>query len=96
MGTRLILRAIAQQDKDFCFDTFFGHRRIHRRIGEALHPTREPIETLEQLRQSLGPYHFAGEYQQAPAPLGGGMVRAEWFIPELAHGDSMRDSPTRG
>jgi predicted phage terminase large subunit-like protein len=27
----------------------------------------------------LGEYVFAGQYQQAPAPLGGGLVKAEWF-----------------
>ena len=37
------------------------------------------MPVLEQLRRTLGPYHFAGQYQQTPAPLGGGMVKAEWF-----------------
>jgi predicted phage terminase large subunit-like protein len=27
----------------------------------------------------LGEYNFAGQYQQAPAPQGGGMVKAAWF-----------------
>src|ERR1700752_2774207 len=27
----------------------------------------------------LGEYNFAGQYQQSPAPLGGGLVKAEWF-----------------
>ena len=27
----------------------------------------------------LGEYNFAGQYQQSPAPLGGGVVKAEWF-----------------
>ena len=27
----------------------------------------------------LGPYNFAGQYQQAPAPAGGGMLEAAWF-----------------
>jgi hypothetical protein len=26
---------------------------------------------LEQIRRSIGEYNFAGQYQQAPAPLGG-------------------------
>jgi hypothetical protein len=26
-----------------------------------------------------GEYNFAGQYQQSPAPLGGGLVKAEWF-----------------
>ncbi len=34
---------------------------------------------LEQIRHTFGEYHFAGQYQQAPAPQGGGMVKAAWF-----------------
>jgi predicted phage terminase large subunit-like protein len=50
-----------------------------RRAGEALHPEREPLEVLNHLREAQGEYNFSGQYQQAPAPLGGGMVKAEWF-----------------
>ncbi len=34
---------------------------------------------LEQIRRTIGEYNFAGQYQQMPAPLGGGMVKAAWF-----------------
>jgi hypothetical protein len=34
---------------------------------------------LEQIRHNLGEYHFAGQYQQAPSPQGGGMIKAAWF-----------------
>src|SRR6516165_1016660 len=34
---------------------------------------------LAQLRRTLGEYNFAGQNQQAPTPLGGGMVKAAWF-----------------
>jgi predicted phage terminase large subunit-like protein len=27
----------------------------------------------------MGSYNFAGQYQQAPAPLGGGMIKLSWF-----------------
>jgi predicted phage terminase large subunit-like protein len=55
-------------------------RKIFRRkVGDALHPEHESHETLERIRQNLGAYNFAGQYQQAPAPLGGGMIKAEWF-----------------
>src|ERR1019366_8820260 len=57
-----------------------GHvQKIVRQVGEPLHPQREPLETLEQLRATLGEYNFAGQYQQAPAPLGGGMIKINWF-----------------
>jgi phage terminase large subunit-like protein len=47
--------------------------------GDALHPDREPIAVLERIRRTIGEYNFAGQYQQSPAPLGGGLVKAEWF-----------------
>jgi predicted phage terminase large subunit-like protein len=33
----------------------------------------------EHIRKTLGPYNFAGQYQQSPAPLGGDLVKVEWF-----------------
>jgi len=32
------------------------------------------------LKRTLGEYNFAGQYQQAPAPLGGGVVKWEWKV----------------
>jgi len=40
---------------------------------------------LEQIRRTIGEYNFAGQYQQAPAPLGGGMVKAAWFRSYAPH-----------
>jgi predicted phage terminase large subunit-like protein len=34
---------------------------------------------LEQIRRTIGEYNFAGQYQQAPSPLGGGIVKTVWF-----------------
>lgn len=73
------LPAIAEQDEPHVIQTPYGTRRFQRRAGEALHPEREPLDVLNHLREALGEYNFAGQYQQAPAPLGGGMVKAEWF-----------------
>jgi predicted phage terminase large subunit-like protein len=56
---------------------------VTRRQGEALHPEREPLAMLEQIRRTIGEYNFAGQYQQAPSPLGGGMVKAAWFASYL-------------
>jgi predicted phage terminase large subunit-like protein len=54
-------------------------RTFTRRRGEALHLEREPLDTLDRIRRTIGEYNFAGQYQQSPAPLGGGLVKAEWF-----------------
>jgi predicted phage terminase large subunit-like protein len=71
--------AIAEVDEVHNVETIFGSRRYIRRVGEALHAAREPIATLETIRNTIGTYNFAGQYQQTPAPAGGGMVREEWF-----------------
>jgi len=71
--------AIAEQDELHIIDTPYGRRRHARRIGEALHPEREPITMLEQLRRNRGEWVFAGQYQQRPAPIEGGLIQREWF-----------------
>ena len=73
------LPAIADEDELHRVETVFGCQSFGRKAGEALHPGREPPEMLEQIRRTLGEYNFAGQYQQAPAPQGGGMVKAAWF-----------------
>jgi hypothetical protein len=71
--------AIAEEDETHVLETPYGIKEFRRAIGEPLHPEREPLEILAQLREIQGEYNFAGQYQQAPAPLGGGMVKTEWF-----------------
>jgi predicted phage terminase large subunit-like protein len=71
--------AIAEEDEIHVIQTPYGTRRFQRRCGDALHPEREPLEILNHIREAQGEYNFAGQYQQAPAPLGGGLVKAEWF-----------------
>lgn len=74
--------AVAERNESFRIRTNEGGvRRIRRRPGDVLHPARLPREELERIRRTLGAYNFAGQYQQSPAPQGGGMVRREWFAP---------------
>ena len=75
----LAFPAIAERDEEFRWNSPYGSRRHTRRIGDALHSEREPIVVLEQIRTTIGSYAFAGQYQQAPAPSGGGLVKSEWF-----------------
>ena len=58
--------AIAEEDERHVIDTLAGPREFIRRRGEALHPAREPLPMLEQIRRTIGEYNFAGQYQQAP------------------------------
>jgi len=71
--------AIAEDDETHIIEARLESRCVTRQRGEALHPEREPQEMLEQIRRTLGEYNFAGQYQQAPSPQGGGMVKAAWF-----------------
>src|SRR5580704_2622842 len=71
--------AIAEEDEIHVIETPYGTRRFERHAGEALHPEREPLEILNHIRETQGEYNFSGQYQQDPSPLGGGMVKAEWF-----------------
>jgi predicted phage terminase large subunit-like protein len=73
------LPAIAEEDENHIIVSPYRTCTVRRRMGEALHPDREPLEVLEHLRRTLGEYNFAGQYQQQPAPLGGGLVKTEWF-----------------
>src|SRR6201982_1426033 len=71
--------AIAETDEVHEIETVFGARSFARRCGDALHLEREPLDVLDRIRRTIGEYNFAGQYQQSPAPLGGGLVKAEWF-----------------
>jgi predicted phage terminase large subunit-like protein len=71
--------AIAEEDEVHRIETILGPRTFTCGDGEALHPEREPLDTLDRIRRTIGEYNFAGQYQQSPAPLGGGLVKAEWF-----------------
>jgi predicted phage terminase large subunit-like protein len=79
--------AIAEEDEVHKIETILGPRTFMRHRGEALHPEREPLDTLDRIRATIGEYNFAGQYQQSPAPLGGGLVKAEWF---KSYGESDR------
>ncbi len=73
--------AIAEADERRIVETPFGARSFERLAGEALHPTRESLATLEEIRATIGAANFAGQYQQSPAPAGGGMIEAAWLRP---------------
>jgi predicted phage terminase large subunit-like protein len=81
----LSLPAIAEVKERFEFETLTGPTVVVRQIGEALHPQREPIEILLEIKKTIGEYNFAGQYQQSPSPAGGGLVKAAWLRYYEAH-----------
>lgn len=74
--TVLSLPAIAEADEQIPIakGTFY-----HRKIGEALHPSFEPIEVLRKQRETVGSEIFAAQYQQCPVPQGGAMIKRRWL-----------------
>ena len=51
---------------------------FHRRAGETLH-AREPRSALEMIRRTQGSLTFSAQYQQAPVPPEGNIVKREWL-----------------
>lgn len=47
--------------------------------GELAWPERFSEKAVTDLRAALGPYAYAGQYQQAPAPRGGGIFKRDWW-----------------
>ena len=57
-----------------------GEERTHHRLpGDCIDPVREPREVLDRIKAEIGSYAFAAQYQQRPAPMGGGLLKWEWF-----------------
>ena len=72
----LSLPAIAEVEQE----VLIGPGKIHhRRVGEVLHPEREPLAVLERLKAEMGTYDYNAQYLQAPLPPGGNMIKWEWF-----------------
>ena len=47
------------------------------RRGEPLWPERFPLEWLKKQEQGIGPFAYAAQYQQVPAPRGGGIIASD-------------------
>lgn len=74
--TVLSLPAIAEVDAQIPIG---DNEFYHRKIDEVLHPAHEPLEVLERLRQTQGSDVFQAQYQQAPVPPGGAMIKRAWL-----------------
>lgn len=49
--------------------------------GELLWPEGKPRHTVERDKLIMGEYATAAQFQQLPAPRGGGMIKDEWLTP---------------
>ncbi len=72
--------------------TVIGFTDPREKDGELLFPELFPEETVEALEKTMGgpdSYAVAGQFQQRPAPRGGGMFKEEWF-------KYLDEEPTKG
>jgi predicted phage terminase large subunit-like protein len=56
-----------------------GGRTYTRLQGELLHPSHESVDTLIELKREMGPIAFSAQYQQAPIPPGGTIIKRKWL-----------------
>jgi predicted phage terminase large subunit-like protein len=72
----LDLPAIAENDQDILVGPGAVHRR---RKGEVLHPARESLALLEEIRREMGSLTFSAQYLQRPVPLEGNLIKRDWI-----------------
>ena len=72
----LNLPAIAEIDEHISI----GPDQIRdRRVGDLLHPEREPKDVLDRIKSTLGNFKFSAQYQQRPIPEEGEIIKLGWF-----------------
>jgi predicted phage terminase large subunit-like protein len=60
--------------------TCIGWTDWRKKDGELMNPTRFSQREINKIKhQELSPYDYAAQHQQLPAPIGGGLIKTEWF-----------------
>ena len=72
----LDLPAIAEEDQEIPIAPGVVHRR---QKGEVLHPTRESLAVLEEIKHEMGSLAFSSQYLQRPVPLEGNLIKRDWL-----------------
>jgi predicted phage terminase large subunit-like protein len=68
----LSLPAVAQSTTTYDLG---GGRTHTREQGDLLHPAHEPAEVLRDIKKNMGSMLFSAQYQQAPEPAGGKIIK---------------------
>jgi predicted phage terminase large subunit-like protein len=71
--------AIAEDDQSFPIESPLGMRTFYRKAGDPLQPERQDLQTLANIRKTMGEYHFLSQYQQSPQPKEGAIVKTAWL-----------------
>lgn len=92
--THLNLPAIAAADTEVAISATNKHIW---KAGIPLHGAREPLSVLDGLKRQLGTDFFNAQYQQAPVPAEGNLLKREWLrcfevIPARREGDEVVQS----
>jgi len=66
-------------DPTRAFPTRIGFMDPRETPGELLFPARFPESVVARDEKVMGPYATAGQFQQEPAPRGGGIIKREWW-----------------
>jgi len=74
-----ILCLPAEYEPDRSASTVFPGCDPRTEAGQLLWPEHEGPDEIKTIRQMLGSYGYAGQYQQRPAPAGGGIFRRDYF-----------------
>jgi hypothetical protein len=86
-GRHLDLPAIAEEDAEITIAPNIVYRRKN---GDVLHPEREPLRVLEEMKREMGSLAFSAQYLQRPVPFGGNLVKRssiKWYETAPERGD---------
>jgi len=62
------------------FTTGIGWTDPRSKEGQLAWPQRFPANVVQGIKDIGGPYAYAGQYQQAPSPRGGGIFQRDWWM----------------
>ena len=74
--------------------TVIGWSDPREQNGELAWPERFPRDVTDNIRRTIGPYAYAGQYQQAPEVRGGSIIKRDWWqhyetedgsVPQMAY-----------
>lgn len=75
--THVLLEAEATSRKTYVFPR--SRKSVTREMGEPLHGAYWSLEKLHAQIPLLGRRGYDAQYQQSPSPIGGGIVKRNWF-----------------
>lgn len=70
---------IPQEFEAAALPTALGWVDPRKEPGELMFPIRFSLEILQQEKKALGSYGYAGQHQQHPSPMDGGLFKRSWW-----------------